>query len=108
MTVNYTFLPACTHVGPLAVWDANDRSGLFWDHWSETHVWAIEHLGRDVANRTYRVEFFLVDAPFAVLHCFSLNADGRKYTDPATGGTARAKPVVQMLDELPPAHLMGR
>lgn len=93
---------------PLAVWESNNHDGLFWQHWQETHTWAIEHLGQDVANRTYRVAFFLADAPFVVLYCYSVTADGHKYTDPATGDTARAEPVVQMLDELPPAHLMGR
>lgn len=90
---------------PLAVWDSSRMDdGLFWQHWQETHVWAGEHIS-DV-DSTYRVEFFLVDAPFAVVWRYKLNPDGRVYLDPETGDTAKAEPVV--LDELPPAHLLGR
>ena len=93
---------------PLAVWDANDRWGLFWDHWQETHVWAIEHFGQDVANRTSRVDFHLIDAPFAVLHQLARDENGFPAFDPVTRDFFFAEPVVQLLDELPPAHLMGR
>jgi hypothetical protein len=93
---------------PLAIWDANDMHGLFWRHHPEASAWAIEHLGRDVANRTFRVGFHLVDAPFAVLQMCVRDENGRLLNDPATGDLAFAELVVQMLDELPPAHLLGR
>jgi hypothetical protein len=97
---------------PLAVWDVRmyhddmgDR-GLYWRNWQETSGWARAHIA-DV-DSTYRVEFHLVDAPFAVVWRYKRNERGWCFTDPATGDVARAEPVVQMLDELPPPHLLGR
>jgi hypothetical protein len=92
---------------PLAVWDTRDgKDSLWWQHWREASKWAPAHIAD--ANSTYRVEFFLVDAPFAVVWRYKRNENGRCYTDPATGDIASADPVVQMLDELPPDHLLGR
>lgn len=93
---------------PLAVWDVREPG---WRRLAAAGAceWAIEHLGQDAANRTYRIEFRRADgAPCAALYQFAVNEDGRKVHDPAIAGPARAEPVVQMLDELPPDHLMGR
>ena len=99
--------PADIKAEPLAVWDCRDRRGLFREHLDEASAWAIRHLGQEVANRTWRIDFHHADAPFAVLHGYALDADGRCYTDPETGSAALVVGV-QVLDELPPAHLMGR
>lgn len=101
-------IAAAISAEPLAVWDASEEEGLFWQGWPATHVWAADHLGQEVANRTIRADFHFVDAPFAVLHQVVTDEDGRKLVDPVTGGPMLAEPVVQMLDELPPAHLLGR
>jgi hypothetical protein len=93
---------------PLAVWEANAGRGLFREHLTEASVWAVKHLGQEVANRTVRVDFHLLDAPFAVLYQVVTNEDGHKLVNPETGGLWLAEPVVQVLDELPPAHLLGR
>jgi hypothetical protein len=92
---------------PIAVWDAQDPEGLFWLNWREASAWATEHI-RDV-NDTYRAEFYLLDAPFVVLHRFAADDAGRHIWDPETESAMLAgQPVVQVLDELPPPHLLGR
>jgi hypothetical protein len=93
---------------PLAVWDCNERGGLFQEHRVEACAWAVKHLGQEVANRTLRVDFHLLDAPFAVLYQVVTDENGRKLARRPAGGPWLADPVVQMLDELPPAHLLGR
>jgi hypothetical protein len=90
---------------PLGVWDTRDRDSIWYRHWRETVPWAAEHI-RDV-NNTYRAEFYLIDAPFAVLYRYRENGEGRRYIDPATGEPAVEEPVTQMLDSLPPLRLLG-
>ena len=87
---------------PIEVWDAGS------DSWADSLInersaWVADHLGR--AEMTTRVEFFLVDAPFAVAHRFAQDASGRPFMDPATGEPAVEKPATRLLDELPPARL---
>jgi hypothetical protein len=92
---------------PLATWDTRDHGSPWWgDHPIEISKWAVAHIAD--ANSTYRVEFFLVDAPFAVVCRYTRNDHGHCFTDPETGDIARDEPVVQVLDELPPTHLLGR
>lgn len=55
---------------------------------------------------TYRIEFYLVDAPFARVYRYALNDGGRLFIQPATGRPALAEPVTVLLDELPPAELL--
>ena len=56
----------------------------------------------------YRIEFYLLDAPFAVVHKYALDDnEGFKYLDLATGEAAVEPPVLVPLAELPPAHLCG-
>jgi hypothetical protein len=43
-----------------------------------------------------------------VLYQVVTDEDGHKLANPETGGLWLAEPVLQMLDELPPAHLLGR
>lgn len=95
---------------PLAVWDVRDEGSLFWQHWGETHAWARDHY-RDRGMRTYRTEFYLLDAPFAVMYRYAADESGqgrRVRYNTETGGPDLEEPVVEMLDELPPAHLLGR
>jgi len=92
---------------PVGVWDAGP--GWVDDVVGEKIAWAREHIDR--VNDTYRVEFYLVDAPFAVVHRFKVNAEGRKYAIGhqsfiSNGEPAREEPVTVTLDELPPAHLL--
>jgi hypothetical protein len=100
--------PSAISAEPLAVWDCRERDSLFWQHWQETHIWAMEHL-KD-ANSTYRAEFHLIDIPFAVVHRFATDDNGRKFRDSGTGCIACATPVIEIevLDELPPAHLLRK
>jgi hypothetical protein len=91
---------------PLAVWDTRDHGSPWWDHLIEGSKWATAHIAE--AESTYRVEFYLVDAPFAVLNRHQRDEGGRLRWNPETNYPFCREPVVQMLDELPPAHLMGR
>lgn len=96
---------------PVAVWDARDPLNSQPDvpRWLESAEWAKAHIPR--VNDTYRVEFYLLDTPFAVVHRFAVNAEGLKY---AIGHLARLDnrepatepPVIVPLAELPPEHLL--
>ncbi len=85
-----------SHEEPLAVWDARRAPVRKITAWSE---WAREH-GIPVDD-TYRIEFYLVDAPFARVFRYAVNADGRCFKDPATGEAAEEPPVDVILSELP-------
>lgn len=90
---------------PLAVWDAGDPLNCQPDvpRWLESAEWAGEHIPR--ADATYRIDFYLIDAPFAVVHRYKLSETGRKYC--VSGEPAREEPVIVPLAELPPARLLG-
>ena len=90
---------------PLAVWDAGSITDFSPEQHVETGRWHERHIGR--ANDTYRVEFYLVDAPLAVAYRYKRNGDGFKYQDPETGEAATEEPVIVPLGELPPARLLG-
>jgi hypothetical protein len=85
---------------PLAVWDSTEP-GWCDEHWRERTEWAVLHLD---AEFTYRAEFYLIDAPFAVVHKFARNGDGRKWA--ANGEAMTEPPAILPLTELPPAHLV--
>jgi hypothetical protein len=91
---------------PLAVWDARDPLNCQPDvpRYLESTEWAKAHIER--VNDTYRAEFYLVDGPFAVVHRYSADDTGRRLLLAGDGELATEEPVVQMLDELPPAHLL--
>ena len=92
---------------PLATWDVRGpRGGAFcrWEHWLEAVAWNVGHLP-DQGNDTYRLEFYLVDAPFAKAYRYAVNDQGRRYMDPATDEPAVEEPVIVLLSELPPPHL---
>jgi len=89
--------------GPLAVWDA--RTGNFhkWAHWLEASQWGKDH---DLpVGDLYRIEFYLLDTPFATLFAYARDDSGHPYVDPDTHSAALAEPVTKILDELPPDHL---
>jgi hypothetical protein len=87
---------------PLAVWDAREPSWVG-EHWREKIAWAKEHIGR--TEDTHRIDFCLLDAPFAVVHRYARNGDGYKHNGPG-GKIATEPPVIVPLDGLPPAHLL--
>ncbi len=93
----------------LAVWHV--RPGWHsWEHWREAEAWAFSHGLADPGpdggrTGTYRIEFHLVDTPFAKVFRFALNAAGCHYKDPDTGDAALAEPETMILGELPPEHL---
>lgn len=88
---------------PVGVWDASSRRWVD-EHWRERVAWAQQHIP-DV-DATYRVEFYLIDSPFAVVHRYGRNPGNHKHRDPATGEIARDEPVILPLAELPPACLL--
>lgn len=92
---------------PLAVWDCNDRESPWWHHQPDASKWAIAHLP-DRGIRTYRLDFHLIDTPFAVAYRYAEDVNGRRYLDPATGEIAAEEPAVVLLDELPAPHLLGQ
>lgn len=65
-------------VEPLAIWDTRDPGGLYWTRWREAGEWAQQHIAD--AFSTYRAEFYLVDAPFAVLYRYKRNDAGPQGT----------------------------
>lgn len=91
---------------PLGVWDAGDPLNNQPDvpRWLESAEWAGEHIPQP--NATYRVDFYLADAPFAVVHRYKLNENGRKYQ--VNGEPVREDPAIMPLAELPPDRLLGR
>jgi hypothetical protein len=95
-------------IAPLGVWDTRDR---YWGLGSQGKLqqavtWSTRHVPR--ARDTYRIEFYLLDVPFAVLHRYAVNAGGHKFTDPATNEPSTEEPVRLTLGELPPEHLARR
>jgi hypothetical protein len=105
-----------TEIAPLAVWGAKERDGKGWDRWHswprwrEAEGWAIERGLAGDGLATYRIEFYLIDAPFARIFRYALDHEGRRFmADPAAyRKPALAEPVTVVLDELPPAELLGR
>lgn len=91
---------------PVAVWDVHSaQDSLYWHHHREVSVWATENLP-DRAISITRVEFYLLDCPFAVIHEVARDGDGRCVIDLKTGTTAMAAPRTVLLDALPPAELL--
>jgi hypothetical protein len=87
---------------PLAVWDA--RCGYHPLKGAAIAWWIKLNLAWDAAD-VCRVEFYVLDAPFAVVTRHKRNPDGFKFTNPRTSEITGA-PVIVPLAELPPAHLL--
>ena len=101
-----------TAMTPLAAWGATEPDVGWarwhsWPRWREAEKWALERGLIGDGLPIYRIEFYLIDTPFARLFGFARNDNGHLFTDPATGKAALAKPVDVVLDELPPAGLQG-
>lgn len=93
---------------PIAVWDTTEGNDSLWSrHCAEASRWAVGHFGAE-AHFTYRAEFYLLDAPFTVLHRYARNENGFKFKLPGDGGPVLDEPLVKPLHELPPAYLLGR
>ena len=85
---------------PIGVWDANTPDwprGPFRDR-SE---WIRQHVGNP--NMIYRVTFYLLDTPFAVVDRFAADGNGFKW---AENGEAVTETVFAPLGELPPDRLL--
>ncbi len=86
---------------PLGVWDVDESWGAWRRHLREAGPWARDHI-RD-SNRTVRAEFYLLDAPLAVVYRLAEDSSGRLIW---RDGPVCEEPAVEVLDELPPAHLL--
>lgn len=103
-----------TEAVPLAVWGARQRDGKdwapwhSWPHWLEAERWAIARGYAGGGLATYRIEFYLIGVPFALVFRYALNDDGRRFmADRVVRRPALADPVTVILDELPPPELLG-
>lgn len=86
---------------PVVVWDGRERA---YDRIREPAMEWLTAQGIPV-DPAYRVEFFLVDAPFARVFTYTQDDQGRRHVDPATGDAAVNEPYVKILSELPPDDL---
>lgn len=92
---------------PLGAWDAKDRPpGWTDDHTRQMTEWVQAHLPVPACD-IYRVEFRVLDGPFAVVYSYRLDGDGCKHLDPETGDIAIASPLLVPLSELPPAEILN-
>jgi hypothetical protein len=89
----------------VAVWDVRDGS---WEQACALAIPRSEWLKAHAlpADRMWRAEFYLVDAPFVRAFCYAADEDGNRYMDEA-GLVAIEPPVTILLNELPPGDLMG-
>jgi hypothetical protein len=62
--------------------------------------WAAEH-GIDLC-KTYSLEIYVLDAPFARVYAYQYDADGNRVYDPAARDDARLPPRDVLLNSLPP------
>jgi hypothetical protein len=86
---------------PMTVWDGRECA---YDRIREPAMEWLTAQGIPV-DPAYRVEFFLVDSPFARVFTYAEDEQGRRYMDPATDDPAVNEPYVKVLSELPPAEL---
>lgn len=87
---------------PLLAWDCRDP-GYRPIH-DRAAKWLSDH-GIDPCG-AYRVEFYLVDTPFARVFPYAESEAGWRYWDPATGDAAVGEPRTVLLPALPPAGLV--
>ncbi len=82
---------------PVTVWNPNDPGNVFCRHHDEAAAWARENLPR--SSDTVLAEFYLIDAPFAIVHRLRCGEDGKIRGD-------LEPPATVMLADMPPAHLL--
>lgn len=88
---------------PIAVYDAHDDLWTRWDDFQTLLHWLDDNGINPKA--TYRVEVFLLDAPFARVHAFQLvGEDQTRVYDPNTGEAVRLPPHDVLLNSLPPVQ----
>lgn len=104
--------------GLLAAWDARGEhtaagcTWMGWEHRAAAEQWA---RGRGIIgderghprSATYRLEFWLVDLPFAVAWRYAKNDSERLRWEPGTAGPARSPPERILLADLPPPEFLG-
>ena len=105
-----TAVPGMT---PHAVWDVHDPA--WWPGHEAKSQWLRDH--RVPVDHTYRVEFYLIDMPFARVFSYHVNEDGRHHWDHGHNpqgcgpghlcGVCRHPPSDVPLSELPPGVLCG-
>lgn len=95
---------------PLGVWDAradSRSSSPYWWYVHECQDWFDAHIGgADLRNRTFRVEFYMVDVAFCVVYAYWQDEQGRRMINRLTKDVRVLEPEIITLDELPPAHLL--
>jgi hypothetical protein len=89
---------------PLGVWDTRGVESTWLEHMGEASEWARVHIPDAV--RTYRAEFYLFDAPFAVVHRYKLDDSGHKFAWDPGQPPVTDPPVIVPLAELPPERLL--
>lgn len=90
--------------GLVTVWDVREvRDPDWWDIQAPGIEW-LKGEGIPV-RRTYRVEIYLMDSPFARVFAYAEDEQGRCYPDPATGEPAEDEPAIVPLGSLPPDEL---
>ncbi len=95
------------------MWDVHDNA--WWHGYRAKSDWARSH-GVPVDD-TYRLEFYLVDAPFVKVFAYDVNEDGKRHWagqhnpnechDHTCCDVARRPPYDLPLNELPPRELLG-
>lgn len=85
----------------LAVWDVHDGDWFTNGLWQERSAWLKEFLWRP---KTYRVEFHLIDCPYAVVYSYKTR-NGKCYKE--GDDVAREAPFTVILRELPPDPLLA-
>lgn len=98
----------CAFPDPVSVWDVN-AADWFDGRWHDRCAWAQDHFP-DAADAVWRAEFYVIDAPFAVLYRWRRAAGWKEYKvtylDPQTRRIAQQPPLTLVLSDLPPAALL--
>lgn len=101
-------------LAPVAVWDATVPGWHAWPQWAEAEKWATD---RELISTerghprsmTYRIEFYLLDLPFARAYRYTCGPDGHVLAMCAGAEVVpmRARPADVILGDLPPRHLLA-
>lgn len=91
---------------PLADFDPREWPCRYSDGEMQQIVWWMQKHLTEYARYADRVEIYMLDAPFAVVHRYARDGDGFKYALEPGGPPATDEPVIVPLTELPPEHLL--
>lgn len=101
MTPELAALPA-----PFGIWDARTEECWYALKTQQRIAWAKAHIPD--ADTTYRIEFFLVDAPFAVVYRYAAKDPWTlQYQLSVLRDATTDEPVVVPLAELPPPEILA-